>query len=953
MTLPVDVELRLHILSDAKLMQWDENGILDIGQREQTSRKREEIQWARMAREIGAENSSMPVEQVELWRTNQPFPSSIVKNMGLTGGSIAFLANRYCSFTKGFPSARFERLAELQEAKSRIVLEQLACWTVAYEMRQSRSADTVELAMLPNLDWPGSLAFESPFLEKKLSREMVDGHVHLGGVLGTLELWPELLDPRVKQGRKDAINKWTQYFGDKQHLRIIVLRLKQMRQIRDILSLELAGIGATMYKVVGVHVDNVMKRFQDQIKIEHLFPSQTSLSNLGIKLTDIDPVPLALSHWWATHREKYQPSHVVISERAFLVRCFGAITGLYREQPAPWFGRLFSMYLTCQNLFHQAVTQQGRRVGLGHFLHWYDHPARGFFFCTNKVRQERVLHVATKNWKIRVEGRVSPDPNVIRSWIRAFHLQKKNRKEARYAELGKDFGLVVHFIKQKDQNPRNRIKKEEMENSFFLRHRSQRKKYKRQAIRLEQLRNRDEEVARAVLGIDAARAETDTQPEVFAPTFRYLRRSFPSSKALGRLYRSRAEYPEPLRATFHIGESFHHPLTGLRRMHEAINFLNLGPGDRLGHGMVLGIDPKQWLDYSGPPARMTLEEHLDNMVWMAWLLKGTPHEKQLPQGLQQQINHSFQFLYDDTEVIPRPHTLEYLLGQAWELRWMDPEETLAILTNLGWSNAWPTEDYEPDTLVGNLHCPYTLPEELKGNYHSAWNPVLRDLPPNHLSWRFNSIDTRLFQGEMPKASLRYLWRYNYDRGYFSRGQKTISSEEMNLNWMPAFEPLRERVISEIQKREITIEACPTSNIMIGGLKNYAEHPVFKLNPRGLKQIEKNFKTSNYVPVTINTDDSGVFATSLENELALLARTAQQQGETMDDILAWIENLRQQGKDRTFLKSSIRYNLDSTQKPPYSFEIESYWKEKKWFKLIFEDTKEEKLTKYIKRDLLGI
>lgn len=46
--------------------------------------------------------------------------------------------------------------------------------------------------------------------------------------------------------------------------------------------------------------------------------------------------------------------------------------------------------------------------------------------------------------------------------------------------------------------------------------------------------------------------------------------------------------------TYHVGEEWKDVADGLRAIDEAILFLNMGNGDRLGHATVLGIDIEDW-----------------------------------------------------------------------------------------------------------------------------------------------------------------------------------------------------------------------------------------------------------------------------------------------------------------------------------------------------------------------
>lgn len=72
--------------------------------------------------------------------------------------------------------------------------------------------------------------------------------------------------------------------------------------------------------------------------------------------------------------------------------------------------------------------------------------------------------------------------------------------------------------------------------------------------------------------------------------------------------------------------------------------------------------------------------------------------------------------------------------------------------------------------------------------------------------------------------------------------------------------MQKAVLRYVAQRGITIEACPTSNLRIAPIDRYEQLPLFRFHRPGSRRIA----------VTINTDDRGIFGTSLSNEFALVA-----------------------------------------------------------------------------------
>ncbi len=103
-----------------------------------------------------------------------------------------------------------------------------------------------------------------------------------------------------------------------------------------------------------------------------------------------------------------------------------------------------------------------------------------------------------------------------------------------------------------------------------------------------------------VVGLDAAGSEQGIPPRLFAPAFaqvrQYNQRHGVLNQRPGRDVHKESLTPDSsvpfvrLGLTMHAGEDFADPITGLRHIWEALKFLRLGPGDRLGHALAAGLD---------------------------------------------------------------------------------------------------------------------------------------------------------------------------------------------------------------------------------------------------------------------------------------------------------------------------------------------------------------------------
>ena len=309
-----------------------------------------------------------------------------------------------------------------------------------------------------------------------------------------------------------------------------------------------------------------------------------------------------------------------------------------------------------------------------------------------------------------------------------------------------------------------------------------------------------------ISGIDAASSEIACRPEAFAQVFRYL-------KAAG------------YSATFHAGEDFYDIADGLRAIFEAVNFLSLDSGDRLGHAIALGIDADEFYrdrhNYIALPAQWML----DNVVWLYYYGK-------------------------ENNVITDPQTENFLITTS-----------RALLVEIGYVA----------TFAGKI--------DMHDYYHSmmlrADNPEAyrsgkfigeEHIPMDGDSWSSFSLspDQRMrdIRRRNPNAVSLY-HAYHYDMNLKKRGQH-IRSFHLPEGYAAMITNLQNKMMMGISKRRLGIECCPSSNLRIGRLHSFDRHPIFRFMP--VRDSDSRYPLS----VTVNTDDLGIFATSLPNEYSLLA-----------------------------------------------------------------------------------
>lgn len=457
-----------------------------------------------------------------------------------------------------------------------------------------------------------------------------------------------------------------------------------------------------------------------------------------------------------------------------------------------YFASLFHHYLLIKGVVHRMVVMQHEQCGFEQFQSITTTPAR------NGVERDylrRFLQLAGNGehpvWSL-MEGRFSPQDDVVKNQVLIRKIEsgwEKSKdileKEGRYAHNSK-LALVAHFIKEPESNKSKKT---------FIRHSQLRNRLFRRAVALAEIR-KNPHFAKLICGIDAAGSELDAGPEVFAPAFKYLR-----IKGVKHF-------------TYHVGEDFRHLVSGLRAIAEAIQFLGLQRGDRLGHCVAVGIDPDLWMRRIKGECYLSQGEFLDDLVFV-WDLIRNGYGKNLCNvqlGIESRIQELCHEIYSANY-----SPLE--LSKAWRMRKYDPYYYMNKYTTC--SKYFKLEKGEEREEVESKFEDQTL-SVLMQKYHAS------------------SEDT--FYRNC---------RINYDKKIKVRVGEILSVELLK--------EIQSILLRDIVRKEIVIEALPSSNLRIGYYKTMEEYHL-------TKWVNGEFDDS-LPPIVLGTDDPGVFMTNIYNEYA--------------------------------------------------------------------------------------
>ena len=295
-----------------------------------------------------------------------------------------------------------------------------------------------------------------------------------------------------------------------------------------------------------------------------------------------------------------------------------------------------------------------------------------------------------------------------------------------------------------------------------------------------------------------------------------------------------------LGCTLHVGEDYRRLMEGLRRIHEPIEFGLLVREDRIGHGLALGHDPERWCR-AFPCVPQPREERLDDLLW--------------------ELDR-----YDAGDFRPTPGRVHRVRGMVRELAGVLYGESSPEVDRLQRARRW-------------LHEPHRL---------------------RYLNYPYMA-HIRKKDVEMTKCPVQGLvLRRLMDVGVFRRGLVPVKVE-VDDDERAVLKRAQHWLRGEVERREITVESNPSSNLVIGDMSSLGHHPSFRLSPpRGAAECGPS------VLVSVNSDDPVTFATCLADEYAYAYGGLVASGLDVDNVLAWLEHARKVGwRSRFTLHTSAR------------------------------------------------
>lgn len=711
-------------------------------------------------------------------------------------------------------------------------------------------------------DWPAFIGHDNKELNAILKRPIADLHMHLKGSSFNFDLsWLSVMNNVYMQKDKfDQISEkrknsdWDSELYEKLY-RASCIRLFLAGRtgiIPDDTSLTSAHLNILLSDDFFTPDDEGKKRLKEfegaPITIREVIGKIKECSQGQDPIYDeLDYIPIIRYGKETVYR-------VLASERKLMYSVFRYILG--KKDDSELIASLFYAYLSYKLAFRKAIVQLNSTVGFRNFSEYEDlkdvfleKPYKGILY---KVAIENFLIGGRNRY---LEARITP-----KNTYEDLADSVREIKDCVDAKYKRKFNLILHFIKQRDA----RVDKK-------YRHKSLRDEIRKQAYAIYKFRNNEESwkvdpLAGFVVGIDAANSEIYCRPEVYSQAFRFLRGH--------RIQKESYNRPNDLNVTFHVGEDFFDVVDGLRAVEEALLFLGLRNGDRLGHCLVLGTDVREYYSRRYHTICATKQVILDNMAWLHHKCKRLLGYTPLCYYLESTFRRFFIDVYGAEDKANGKFNYEEVFDGERDLRSYDIQDYYQSWFLRGNSPTFGTdEDLEPSS-----------------DMEREWLNVSVN---HHIG---------VEQARHNKKALDLHELYHSDR-IVTNGADAVTftiRKEYREEFYSLIEMVQEHLLCKIERKRIAIECNPSSNYRIGEMTRYDEHPILKFYNHGLSTPYK----SHSIAVSINTDDQGVFATSLEREYSLMALAIERfQPEGTENsprqILEWLDRIRVMSVEQQF------------------------------------------------------
>jgi len=488
------------------------------------------------------------------------------------------------------------------------------------------------------------------------------------------------------------------------------------------------------------------------------------------------------------------------------------------------FARLFWQYVRIRGRTYRYVVQDPGVCGLDWFSQRYLRMTGLRDGMGEGVQLDSALALESRDVRLHsLEVRTSPEARWMRNrdLCRAVRSATVQGRTFKSDHLPGEIGLVLHFVKQ-PIDARGRCHGDPR--AHHCRYGSYFRARRQEALAIVGCLRREPKLLRWLRGIDVCNLEISIPSWVIGPLFALVRQETDTIAA-------HSGEPE-LRATLHAGEEYTRLISGIRQVHEPLEFGTVRRGDRLGHALALGEDARSWAARS-PVVVQRVEERLDDLLW--------------------ELDR-----YQSGDLPAQAGRLEVVRTEICRLASVifgafSPRDERVLL-------AWRRR----------MHCWHALQTLRYPSVAAGTLPISAD------------------------GAMKLLHAYLTDVGVYARSRQVLEvrpTEDEILVCTAAQRFLRQRLADF----DISIEINPTSNLLIGNLRELDHHPIFQLQP--LSGVPDDGEAP--VRVVLGDDDPVTFSTTLVDEFAYVYFGLLRHGVGTQRAEQWLERVRLNGRRARF------------------------------------------------------
>ena len=710
-------------------------------------------------------------------------------------------------------------------------------------------------------------------LIKLLKKGVAETHMHTNAGLSYQDLWRYYTSPHDVISPKNSKNGEIWYCTLFRIFSALYIESKLAVSFEDYLyHCDDTGFNKDIF---ANYIDNQELLIPQKVDVEKIIAQIKQKYNLSPSVTLHDVL-----------LDSVYKDYAYLGTSSEIILLYKIIT-LLNSRYDPLLCQCFIRYIRYKNQFFADKVQQTKIEGLDFFQRFYNE-ATEFPKVDNFIEGEATFQkyysifseqCRTGNLKVlemKIVPRIFSNSNTnlmsketmksrtlrqIQQIIKAYNAYIQDQTECTDENIVSDFpkiGLIYHFIKSNHSDNfsgSSCIMYEHRNAAECFDYSTMREVYIRFLESLTELLEEYPVLSDYIVGIDAASIENATEPWVFAPVFRKAR----SNNRIVPYSPQKHGFVQNIGFTYHVGEDFRHIVSGLRHIDEVLTHFNYRSGDRLGHAIALGVDIDVWSSNKNI-VTLPIMEYLENLLWM-WQNVNANQCSVGPENLEFRIMETARRIYGDRINGVTAYTL-----------WRVYQSKFSILDE-------KTQKYVlgKDTSVLNrkeLDCSADLPCRLLDKFCSYKNWDYRELLCTHFCPCYYEI---------------------YNKPIFVE----ITHEDALF-----YKELQRVLMKKVEQMGVYIETNPSSNMIIGDIPSIFNHPILRLNNKGIRM--KNAEETCAL-VSINSDDPVVFSTFVANEIAYIYYALLNAGCKREEALTWIDKIRNQGIESSFIKHSKNSN----------------------------------------------